>query len=219
MRYVMHNIKCVTYHISINVLNVLEISLMPVGARCKCCNSPFKDEINRLIMSGMTFEEISKEITAKGFEVSTMAVNRHANKHLEGFVPRSKIAVEPNKVDMPQIPTEVFKSSNMAIDIESQRNVLGCPVNVSTSEDLAKLSNIYTKAILSYSYDFIFAKVERAVKGLGKFPIEEIRSLEVLARTVKTINGDKHLDHFFDIDKATSKPQKKNWLEKDWMDI
>lgn len=131
--------------------------------KCLACSSPFRSDIDRLLIQGQSATEVAKYCNDRGMEISSTSILRHT-KHIEGFVPleRRTHEIKSYEETCKINPSEVNPLQFEVPEIEDYPAYLATKIN-------------RTYAIILTG---IAAKSEQWSRGETKFPSDEIRALK-----------------------------------------
>lgn len=153
-------------------------------ARCKICfECPFREEVDRLLLSGEAVSSVARYCRDRGFPVSDSAVQRHT-KHIAGYtVPPSHEIIDYG-----------IKRENKKAELPS--------FNLPDFENPEVLSDSIIK-----TFQILIAGIEARsrlwAEGKGRFPGEEIKSLKSYAELVSLLKQQTNflnLDNTFEDD-------------------
>lgn len=136
---------------------------MPI--KCKCCNSSNLELINKMIIEGLTFQDISKKLYDLNESISAISINRHAIAHIEGYHRENK----NNKVSADSI---VFESSFLC-DKEQVLDDLGLSDSSYGSVILSLIESITVEIATS-----CYVELKLHNEGKSRFPKDKFMALK-----------------------------------------
>jgi hypothetical protein len=177
---------------------------------CATCKHPLREEIDKRLISGEGYSSICTWLESQGYKLSKTAVKRHAENHIEGFIPRGfathkKTKVEDYDIDPDLINTETPVDPRY-IDPVALRKELNCPESINNSEDLAYTAKRFLAEILTNQLAIVLVKQRAFMQARCSYPNSEIRGLNNLIGIIGDVTGrskhDKLGSNHFDLDKA-----------------
>lgn len=146
--------------------------------KCKACSAEFREEIDRLLISGHSPTEVAKYCQDRGLKISSTSIQRHT-RHIEGYIPLQNRTheIKSYEDECTMKPTEV---NPLMFEV---------PENIDDTEfKTKKINRIYAVLLAG-----IAAKSELWSRGEGKFPSEEIRSLKMFTEMVALLKGKRDI--------------------------
>ncbi|MGL4499995.1 MAG: hypothetical protein ACRCU2_13105 [Planktothrix sp.] len=146
--------------------------------KCVCCQSSFREDIDRELLRGQTPTEVSQYCRDRGLELSSTSVFRHT-KHIVGYIPLEQKTHEIRDYGM----------TNETIYTDPNPLTFEVPENSDNPDYLiSKINRIYTVLLTG-----ITAKSEQWSRGEGRFPSEEIRSLKLFTDMIGNLKGKRDI--------------------------
>lgn len=155
-----------------------------MSIECKVCSSDYKEVIEKMILSGESNNAIAESMQEKGFMITHASVNRHKMKHMPEF----KDEIE--KLKIPKHNTKYERNEDMCIDVgkifdEITRDIVKECKSVENYDVMyALLFRIFNNQLA-----ILVDLQEKYIAGLGKYPYEQIKGLQVLQDLIKDFNG------------------------------
>ena len=168
-----------------------------MARRCKTCTSTLRDEIDKQIMQGASFTYLEKWCCDRGLQITTTALRKHANSHIDGY--DAQIFAEVKKAPVVdtiahQLPDptivdfdaylksiqldykEVLKENDTKSHLKS--------LELSVVENYFRLSAILNQKLIAYE------------QGQVKFPIEQIKAIRLFFEVYLKVTGiDFYIEH------------------------
>lgn len=167
-----------------------------MGRPCKVCSCSFRQDIDKEILNGQSFDWLEKFCRDRGFTISHTSLKRHALNHVPEYQPRSQTGYN-------YTPTEIPRNETMAEAI-TQPTIIQ-PVKV-TNKNLVDVAKKQLIQILTNQLAIVEAKQKNFMLGSGKYPSDEIRGLKNIMDCFEIITGkEKHKrssQHIFDLEAA-----------------
>ena len=178
--------------------------------KCKLCLCPKKEEIENMIISGISYSDIADTLKAMGFSISPPSIRRHeincmglgdnenrqANKKFS-----SKEAIIPNNTAINIY--EIIEETRKELEENNMLNLISSNMELSYLI-LLKISICQQATTL--------ALMNKYISGNGKYPLDEIKGMKMihdLTNNITTFNKlsietyksypTKHLDRLGDI--------------------
>ena len=177
------------------VLSFIGVFIM--GRPCKVCSCPFRQDIDKEILNGHSFDWLEKYCLDRGVTVSHTSIKRHAENHVEGYTVRSETGYNYDPSDVPRNATMV--------DATPSPIVIN-PVRINNTQALINIAKTGLAEILANQIAIVKAKQVNFMQGYGKYPSEEIRGLKNIMECFEIVTGkEKHKragNNIFDLDEA-----------------
>ena len=168
-----------------------------MGRPCKVCSSPLKEDIDREILNGQSFDWLEKYCFDRGLVVSHTSIKRHAQTHVEGYVTRSETGYNYE-------PTNIPRNKTMAEALPSP--IVIKPIEVTNTESLIAAAKTGLIEILANQIAIVKARQKSFMEGYCKYPSDEIRGLKNIIDCFEIVTGkEKHRragNNVFDLDEA-----------------
>jgi hypothetical protein len=177
---------------------------------CVTCKHSLRKEIDERLIKGDGYKTICTWLDTQGFKLSHTALKRHAENHIEGFIPRGYATHKKVNVKDYDIPPELINTDTPVdpryIDPVALRKELQCPETIDSSEDLAFTVKRFIAEILTNQLAIVLVKQRAFMQARCAYPNNEIRGLNNLVSLIGDITGrskhDKVGSNHFDLDKA-----------------
>ena len=144
-------------------------------SKCKVCQSPLRKEIEQQIVEGVSYVNIESFTRSQGQSISHMSIKRHNdNGHIEGF----KRIGNPDNYQEGIDASEIENStSEMSIEIP----------NIQNEDALKAFARDSMLQITANQLAIIRHKQEKFMKGLGRYPQNEIMGLRTIVASLSVI--------------------------------
>lgn len=165
---------------------------MDVMKKCKCCLSPLRKDIDELLLKDYSYQYIHKYCSDRGLMVSNTGVRRHAVSHVPGYKDPKVSPLDPDNpaytLNSKCIAEEAIPNPTL-IDPAQLRSMLALPIEITDYDGL--LNEIKTVMLKIYSNQLyiVLGKQEAYMRGEGKNPADDIRSLRMLANLISEVPG------------------------------
>ena len=176
---------------------------------CKTCLSPHRAEIDTKLINGESYEAVSEWCNLVGFKISHTALKRHAENHIDGYVPKGKLTHTKVSIEEYGISQSIGKQENSDpryTDPKALRLELNCPEVITNSEDLAHTTKRFIAEILLNQLAIVLTKQRAYMDATAHYPTKEMKGLTDVISIVGAFTNRAQLgklgQNFLDLDKA-----------------
>lgn len=147
--------------------------------QCTVCRSEHREYIDSEILRGTPFRRLAKMLDQRGFQTTSQTLTRHAEKHVEGYKPRSEMSLE--EIRNGSFPTAKDQKFDYSPELIAEA--------VAKTEDFPNEVVGMLRATILSQLETVLVMQEAHRQGKRSNPTDEIKALESLFNIARNITS------------------------------